>query len=243
MKRIALLGEYEPTFPPHVATTEALRHSGEALGVDVEGTWLSTATISDSVFRHFDAILVTPGSPYKSMSRTLAAIRHAREYGIPCFGTCGGFQHMLLEYARNVLGFQDAEHAEYDPTASNLFISALACSLARRRMQLRFAPGSRVAAIYGTESAEEEYYCNFGVNPDKVSLLRRSALVISGSDAEGEIRVIELPDHPFFIGTLFVPQLRSTPAKPHPLVTAFVQAVVGFKARAALTQDAAAAAT
>jgi CTP synthase (UTP-ammonia lyase) len=227
MKRIALVAEYTATFPPHVATSAALKHSSDALGIEVAATWLSTATISDDLFRDFDAIWVAPGSPYKSMSRTLAAIHHARENGVPCFGTCGGFQHMLLEYARNVLGFQDAQHAEYDPSASNLFISALTCSLAGRRMQLRFVRGSRVATIYGTESAEEEYYCNFGVNPDKMSLLRGKALAISGCDAEGEIRVIELPDHPFFLGTLFVPQLRSTPANPHPLVSAFVQAVVG----------------
>ena len=70
----------------------------------------------------------------------------------------------------------------------------------------------------------EQYYCNFGVNPDKVPLLRKGPLQITGSDAEGEVRVVELPDHPFFVGTLFVPQLRSTPERPHPLVTAFIRA-------------------
>lgn len=226
MRRVALLAEYTPTFPPYVATTEALKHSSAALGAEVAATWLSTAEIPDTLFDDFDGIWVAPGSPYKSMERTLVAIRYAWEHGIPCFGTCGGFQHMLLEYARNVLGFQDAQHAEYDPYVSNLFVSQLACSLVGRCMELRFVPGSRVAAIYGAESAEEEYYCNFGVNPDKVPFLRQGALQISGSDAEGEIRVVELRDHPFFLGTLFVPQLRSNPAKPHPLATAFVQAVV-----------------
>lgn len=226
MKHVALLAEFTPTFRPHVATAEALKHSCAALATEVTATWLSTAEIPDTLFSDFDGIWVAPGSPYKSMERTLATIRYAREHGIPCFGTCGGFQHMLLEYARNVLGFQDAQHAEYDPYASNLFISQLACSLVGRRMELHFVPGSRVAAIYGTEGAEEEYYCNFGVNPDKVPLLRQGDLEISGSDAEGEIRVVELCDHPFFFGTLFVPQLGSTPAKPHPLVTAFVRAVV-----------------
>ena len=113
------------------------------------------ADLSTTLFDDFDGILVAPGSPYKSLERTLAAIRYAREHGIPCFGTCGGFQHMLLEYARNVLGFQDAQHAEYDPYASNLFISQLACSLVGRRMELGFVPGSRVAAIYGAETAEK----------------------------------------------------------------------------------------
>jgi len=91
-------------------------------------------------------------------------------------------------------------------------------------MELAFVEGSKVASIYGSLSATEEYYCNFGVNPDKVSLLTGSALRISGSDAEGELRVIELPDHPFFVGTLFVPQTRSTTGNPHPLVNAFLKA-------------------
>lgn len=159
------------------------------------------------------------------MDQTLQAIRHARENGLACFGTCGGFQHMIIEYARNVLGFKDAGHAEYDPYASNLFISELACPLAGREMKLAFSSGSRVAKIYGEMSAIEQYYCNFGVNPDHVSLLKSGPLKITGSDAEGEIRVIELPDHPFFLGTLFVPQARSTAKRPHPLVTAFLKAV------------------
>jgi CTP synthase (UTP-ammonia lyase) len=92
-------------------------------------------------------------------------------------------------------------------------------------MELMFERGSRVAEIYGSTSAREEYYCNFGVDPGKVELLASSGLRISGSDSEGEVRVIELPNHPFYLGTLFVPQTRSTKQQPHPLVTAFVQAV------------------
>lgn len=133
---------------------------------------------------------------------------------------------MVIEYARNILDFKDAHHAEYDPYASNLFISQLACSLAGREMQLNFVPRSQVAAIYEGLSAKEHYYCNFGVNSDCVDALKQGPLNISGSDAEGEIRVIEHPDHPFFIGTLFVPQSRSTPLNPHPLITAFLEAAV-----------------
>lgn len=159
------------------------------------------------------------------MDKTLAAIRHARENNIPCFGTCGGFQHMIIEYARNLLGFIDAQHAEYDPYAWNLFISQLACSLAGREMQLSFESDSRVAAIYGATTAIEQYYCNFGINPDYVDALKQGPMQISGADAEGDIRVIEWPGHPFFIGTLFVPQARSMPERPHPLVSAFLSAV------------------
>ena len=97
--------------------------------------------------------------------------QYAREHGVPCFGTCGGMQHIVLEYARNVLGFRDAQHAEYDPYASELFISALTCSLAGREMQLRLVAGSQVAKIYGGTTAVEQYYCNFGVHPDRVAVL------------------------------------------------------------------------
>ncbi|MCF7966273.1 MAG: gamma-glutamyl-gamma-aminobutyrate hydrolase family protein [Methylobacter tundripaludum] len=226
IKAIALLGEYAPTFPPHISTDAAIRHARNLLNVEVTADWVSTEDISPTLFEQYSGIWVAPGSPYKSMELTLSAIRYARENKIPCFGTCGGFQHMVIEYARNVLGFKDAQHAEYDPYASSLFISQLACSLAGREMQLNFAPDSQVATIYGSLSAKERYYCNFGVNPDCIDELKQGPLNVSGADAEGEIRVIEHPDHPFFIGTLFVPQACSTPERPHPLVTAFLEAVV-----------------
>jgi CTP synthase (UTP-ammonia lyase) len=226
-KSIALLGEFTPKFQPHISTGAAIEHSRAALDFPVEGVWVSTENIDESLFQGFSGIWVAPGSPYKNMDKTLWAIKYAREHLVPCFGTCGGFQHLIIEYARNVLGFEDAQHAEYDPYASNLFISQLACSLAGREMSLTFTPGSLVADIYGSLSATEEYYCNFGVNPDRIGLLKSGSMKITGSDSEGEIRVIELPGHPFFIGTLFVPQTRSTPETPHPLVTAFLRAIIG----------------
>jgi CTP synthase (UTP-ammonia lyase) len=225
MKRIALLGEFSPSFPPHAATMAAVHHAAAALHVEMEAQWVSTAAVDDRLLSEYAGLWVAPGSPYKSLERALRAIREARERGIPCFGTCGGFQHMVIEYARHVLSFADAQHAEYDPYASRLFISALECSLVGRAMTLHFRAGSRVAEIYGALSAEEEYYCDFGVSPEAVPLLRTGPLAITGSDAEGEIRVVELADHPFFIGTLFVPQMRSSPERPHPLVAAFVRAV------------------
>ncbi len=222
---IALLGEYTPTFPPHLGTNAAIEHAKTALGLEINADWISTEDIDQTLFERYAGIWVAPGSPYRNMDKTLAAIRHARENGIPCFGTCGGFQHMILEYARNVLGFKDAQHAEYDPYASDLFISKLACSLAGRQLPLTLEPGSRVAAIYDTLTANEQYYCNFGINPDYFDVLKQGPLRITAADAEGGIRVIEWPDHPFFIGTLFVPQARSTPEQPHPLVAAFLRAV------------------
>jgi CTP synthase (UTP-ammonia lyase) len=224
---IALLGEYDPAFPPHPATEAAIEHSSAQLGLCIDRSWVSTEDIDSRLFERHSGIWVAPGSPYRNIEKTLWAIRFARENRIPCLGTCGGFQHMIIEYARNVCGFEDAQHAEYDPYASRLFISRLACSLAGRDMALSFVAGSRAASIYGALSATERYYCNFGVNPDYLGELTKGPLKVSGSDREGEIRVVEDPAHPFFLGTLFVPQSLSGPGAPHPVVTAFVAACAG----------------
>jgi len=232
MIRVAILGEFLSSNPVLAATDAAIRHSRDFLGIDVETEWISTADVAPGALDYFQGLWIAPGSPYKSLSRTLTAIQFARENGIPCFGTCGGFQHMVLEYARNVLGFQDAQHAEYDPDASNLFLSKLDCSLAGREMALRLSPGSQVAGLYGATEAIESYYCDFGVAPDRIEMFKHSSLRIVGADLEGEFRILELPGHPFFVGTLFVPQARSTPSHPHPLITGLLQAVTNVGERA-----------
>src|ERR1043166_2815243 len=129
---IAIIGEYDPTFPPHISTSAAIEHSCSASELDVDGIWVSTEEIDKTFFERFSGIWLAPSSPYKNMDKTLWPIRYARENGVPCFGTCGGFQHMIIEYARNVLHFKDAGNAEYAPYASNLFIIQLAWSLAGR---------------------------------------------------------------------------------------------------------------
>lgn len=223
--RIAIVGEYTANFPPHAATVAAITHSASLLQLPVESLWLSTGDIDERVMNAFNGIWIAPGSPYKDMAKTVWLIQQARERMIPCFGTCGGFQHMVIEFARNVLGIHDAQHAEYDPYASKLIVSRLACSLAGKQMSISFAAGSRVATFYGTAASSEEYYCNFAVNPEYIHLLADSEFRIVGSDTEGDARVMEISSHPFFVGTLFVPQARSTKETPHPLVTAFIQSV------------------
>lgn len=225
MKRIGILGDFNPSNPTHTATNAAIFHSAAQLGSAVDSHWIATDEATLSVLEDLQGVWVAPASPYRDMQRVIDAIRYAREQDVPCLGTCAGFQHMVLEYARNVLHFEDAADAEYDPYASELYISRLACSLVGRRMRLSFAAGSVVAKAYGSLDAIEEYYCNFGVNPEKVGVLRNSPLRITGSDDEGEVRVVELPSHRFFVGTLFVPQTRSTANHPHGLVNAFVKAV------------------
>lgn len=223
MVQILLIGEYSAESLPHLATEAAIRHAAASLQLSPNVRWISTTDVTPDLVRKASGIWIAPGSPYRDMQGALTAIRVAREERIPCLGTCGGFQHMIIEYARNVLAFEDASHEEYDPYASRLFVSRLACSLVGRSLPLQFVPGSQVASIYGSTEATESYYCNFGVNPDLVELFRQGPLRITGSDPEGEVRVIELPESPFFIGTLYLPQTRSTEHSPHPLVREFIQ--------------------
>ena len=226
MKRIGIIAEYTHSFEPHVATSKAIEHSRHLLDSDISYEWISTEKIEKDFFENFDGLWVAPGSPYKNMDKTLSAISYAREKRVPTIGTCGGFQHIIIEYARNLLEFKDAQHAEYDPYASNLFISELSCSLAGREMDLKLVRGSKIAEIYGSTNTTESYYCNFAVNPQYLEDIKNGPIKITGSDSEGEVRVVEYPDHPFFIATLFVPQIRSTIEQPHPLVNAFLEAVL-----------------
>jgi GNAT superfamily N-acetyltransferase len=228
MNVIAIVGDYRANNRSHIATSDAVSHCSAALGLVVEHRWIGTDELAqpDGIKRlkDFNGLWIAPGSPYKSMRGALLAIQSAREHGIPLLGTCGGFQHIILEFARNVLGFDDAEHEESSPQASRLLISRLACSLVGRTMRITLQPDSLVARSYGRTKTHEQYHCNFGVNPKFEDVLRSSALRVVGSDDEGVTRVVELAGHPFFVGTLFIPQLVSTPSAPHPLVSAFIQA-------------------
>jgi CTP synthase (UTP-ammonia lyase) len=224
MPQIGVVGDYRPTNPTHLATTEGLEHTGRALGLDTTVTWLGTDAFTGSDVEAMDGLLVAPGSPYASMTRALDAIRFAREHDVPLLGTCGGFQHLILEFARDVLGVEDADHAEYDPYASTLFITALTCSLRGQQLDVQVHADTRAGAAYQASTATERYYCDFGLNPAYLEPLRAAGLVVSGVDKDGEVRIVELPARRFFVGTLFVPQASSTPERPHPLLTAFLTA-------------------
>lgn len=224
---IGVIGDYDPEFPPHTATDAALGHAAAALGIEVEVRWHPTESLLDTDPGEVlveDALWCAPGSPYRSLDGALRAVRFARERDLPLLGTCGGFQHIVIEYARNALDFADAQHAEYDPYASNLFISELSCSLAGRTMAVELVAGSRAADFYGGTVACERYYCNFGLNPEHQRLLDEGGLRVVGLDQDGEARVLELPDHRFYVATLFVPQLSSAPGAPHPLIVAYLRA-------------------
>ena len=104
-------------------------------------------------------------------------------------------------------------------------ITPLTCSLAGQHEKVQILPGTRARALYSSTAAMEDFYCNYGVNPDFRQRLEESGLIVSGTGPSGEIRIVELETHPFFMPTLFLPQTRSTAASPHPLLAGFAAAV------------------
>jgi CTP synthase (UTP-ammonia lyase) len=231
--RIALVGDHNPEVLAHQAIPRALRLSGERLGVAVEPEWTHTSMLGPAVSQlaGFAGIWSVPASPYANTDGALAAIRFARETGCPFLGTCGGFQHALLEYVRNVLGHCQADHAETSPDAAMPLISRMSCSLIEQRGIVTFAEGSRLLAVYGSDQAEEGYHCNYGLNPEYEPIFRRGALHVAARDGAGEVRAVELTGHPFFIATLFQPERAALRGAEHPLVTAFVEAAASQSAR------------
>ncbi len=225
---IGIVGDRDAQHPLHLATERALTDAAGARPIE----WLATERLErggeggsgETDLSRYAGFLVSPGSPYRSMQGALTAIRYAREQRIPLLGTCGGLQHMLVEFARNVGGLPDADHAETNPNAPHLAVTPLVCSLAGQIGAVRVLEGTRAASAYGTTEIEEPFFCTYGLNPEYRPLLESRGLRVSGFGTDGEVRIVELSAHPFFVGTLYVPQARHVPGKPHPLIGALVAA-------------------
>ncbi|MEP7324956.1 MAG: hypothetical protein ABI836_03320 [Gemmatimonadota bacterium] len=224
---IALLGDHNPDVIAHQGinrSLELLRENDPSMS----WRWCHTSTLigePDLQLAEFTAIWVVPASPYENPDGVFGAIRYARETGVPFLGTCGGFQHAVIEYARNVLGLA-AEHAETAPGAPVQVITPLSCSLVEQAGMVRPVPGTRVAALYGQPEGAEGYHCNYGLNPEFVARLHGAGLVVSAQDDAGEVRALELIGHPFFLLTLFQPERRALNGTVHPLVRGFVHAAL-----------------
>jgi CTP synthase (UTP-ammonia lyase) len=222
-RRIGLIGDYDASVPAHQAIPRALQLAAEATAQEVVGEWLPTDEIHTAAdLEAYDGLWCVPASPYRSMEGALLAIQYARETGRPFLGTCGGFQHAIIEYARDVLGWHDAEHAETAPEAQRPVIAPLACALVETTDGIRFVAGSRIAAAYGTSEATEGYRCRYGLNPDFQAELVAGPLRATAHDGAGEVRAVELDGHPFFVATLFQPERAALKGQLPPLVRAFV---------------------
>lgn len=224
---IALIGDHSPAVPAHRAIPLALERAAADTQTAIEWRWVATDTIDDAArdLADCDAIWAAPASPYRSMAGALAAIRFARETGRPLLGTCGGFQHALIEFARDVARIDAADHAETNPAGAELIVTPLACSLVETSGEIVFAPESQLHAIFGGRPVREEFHCRYGLNPAWRERLERAGLRFTGFDANGEVRACELPGHPFFVGTLFQPERSALRDASHPLIAAFVAAV------------------
>jgi CTP synthase (UTP-ammonia lyase) len=242
--RIGILGDFNPEFPSHHATTDALQHAARKLNSKVESEWIPTPSLTtagaEKVLESFDGLWAAPGSPYKSFAGMLKGIGFARRRDWPFLGTCAGFQYALIEFARNVLGIVDADSAENNSGSKNIVIYPVACAVPDRKgnapklsgtmPEIRLRPGSYLQSFYGKEKeiVSEEFFCNFEVNPEYEWATMEAGFPVVARGAQGEIRAIESPTHRFFIATLFQPQLSSTEKTPHPVVLAFVQAAADW---------------
>ncbi|HEX3729471.1 MAG TPA: hypothetical protein VHV47_06680 [Opitutaceae bacterium] len=222
MKTIALVGDFDARHAAHVAIPRALEL---ACGPDfpLDWVWVPTGKVRD--LGRFAGFWLVPASPYQSMEGALQAVRHAREKNLPFLGTCGGFQHGVIEFARNAARIREADHAESNPRADELVVTALACSLVGQRGEIAFTPGSQLAKIFGGQPTQEAYHCGYGVNPFYREKLEAAGLRFTGFDAQGEIRGFELPANRFHCGVLFQPERSALEGKRHPLIAAFVEAV------------------
>lgn len=224
MTRIALIGDHDPAITAHRAIPLALERTATDAGLRLFWDWVGTETIDrDAAARleAYDGIWCVPGSPYRSTEGALDAIRFARESGRAFLGTCGGFQHAMLEYARSVWGRERPAHAEIDPSADDLVIAPLSCPLVQVSGRVRFEPGSRLRAIYGAPEAEEGYHCSYGLAPAYAARLASGPLRIAARDLDREVRAVELDGHPFYIATLFQPERSALAGHAHPLIAAF----------------------
>ena len=222
---IALVGDYDPQITAHRAIPLALELAGRHTGHDIRFQWLATSGLGDdTLLNDFDGVWCVPGSPYRNEDGALRAIRFAREQRRPFLGTCGGFQHAVLEYARNVMGWTDAVHGETSPEAERALLTPLSCALVETIDSLQLDAGSPIAKAYGRQTVFEGYHCRFGVNPDFEKDLLGLRLHAVARDSAGDLRAVELRDHPFFVATLFQPERAALEGRVPPLVSAFVEA-------------------
>jgi len=227
--RIGLVGDRNDAHTAHRAIPKALELAAAEAGVDVELEWIGTETVDPSApaLERCDGLWCIPASPYRSTEGALAAIRFARERSVPFLGTCGGFQHALIEIAFSIWGVDTAGHAELDPDAKDPVISVLACKLIETGAPVHFRPGSRIAEAYGVLTAVEEYHCGYGFNATYRQRLEEGPLEVTSWDDDGDVRGVELQGHPFFVATLFQPERAALKDRVPPIVRAYLSAVSG----------------
>ncbi len=240
--RIAMVGKYVDLHDAYLSVMEALKHGGFEHSVGVDIRWVPSDDLTgapETALDGMDGILVPGGFGVRGVEGKIAAIRYAREHGVPFLGICLGLQCAVVEFARNVCGLGDAHSSEFNPATEDPVIDILpeqkeitdmGGSMRLGAQPCHVAPGTRAEAAYGEPVVYERHRHRFEVNPKYHDILREHGLVLSGTSPDGRlVEIIELPDHPFFVAGQFHPELRSRPTHAHPLFRDFVGAADAYR--------------
>jgi len=235
--RIAVVGKYTSLVDSYKSIQESLIHGGIAHDCGVDIDWLSSEAIDvqgDAFPDRYDGVLIPGGFGGRGVQGMVDTVRRIREQGVPFLGICLGLQCAIIEFARNACGLEGADSAEFAPDTPHPVISLLD---SQRKvtdmggtMRLGAYPcvlqeGSRVLSVYGEPEISERHRHRFEVNNEYREDLSAEGLRFSGLSPDGGlVEIIELSDHPFFVGTQFHPELKSRPTRPHPLFAAFIGA-------------------
>ncbi|MSR20656.1 MAG: CTP synthase [Gemmatimonadetes bacterium] len=240
--RIAVVGKYTSVVDSYKSIQEALIHGGIANDVKVKIEWLSSEDFEGgegvAMLRDFDGLLIPGGFGPRGVEGMLEAIRWAREHELPFFGICLGLQCAVIEFARNVCGLEDSHSSEFAEDSSDpvicLLDSQLQVTTKGGTMRLGAYPcvlaeGTRAREIYGVDTISERHRHRFEVNNGYRDLLVEHGMAVSGSSPDGSlVEMIEITDHPWFIGGQFHPELKSRPTRPHPLFASFIEAAAHY---------------
>ena len=241
--KIAVVGKYTQLHDSYLSVAEALKHGGIACKSHVEVLWVDSETLTeescDSVLSQADGILIPGGFGKRGTEGMILAAKYAREHKVPFLGICLGMQMAIVEFARNVLGFADANSTEFDPETKHPMIHILpekadledlGGTLRLGAYPCRLAAGSVAQALYGSESISERHRHRYEVNNDYRDALEEAGMKISGTSPDGHIvEMIEIAGHPYFTATQAHPEFKSRPNKAHPLFRGLVAAAVQEK--------------
>jgi CTP synthase len=241
--RIGFVGKYVEFGDSYKSLNEALVHGGIANNVRVRIVYIDSASLEQEGYHGdlatVDGILVGPGFGSRGVEGMLRAIRYAREKKIPYFGICLGMQCATIEFARNVAGMVGANSTEFDDDSPYkviyklrdlIGVDALGGTMRLGKYPCNLKEGSVAHQSYGEDMIEERHRHRYEVNPEFLPQLTEHGLVVSGVSPDGKfVEMIELEDHPWFVGCQFHPEYKSKPTSPHPLFRSFVAAARDFR--------------
>ncbi len=235
--RIALVGKYVQLHDAYLSVAEALTHAGFENGVRTEVEWVDCEVLGEEnaarILEGVDGVLVPGGFGGRGIAGKIAAARYARERGIPYLGICLGMQIAAIEFARNVLGIEDADSSEFSPEGAHSVIDLMPDQQGVRlggTMRLGAYPckvkkGTKLYAAYKKPLIGERHRHRFEFNNDYRAAFEAAGMVFSGTSPDGTlVEAMELPAHPFYVGVQFHPEFKSRPNAAHPLFRAFVAA-------------------